>query len=116
MSQNEVPCPSCGASLEIDDTVPPGKIMRCPECGAGLILSGEKGRRLDVREPPRSEKSAKKKSRPRLAHGGCNAAGADQGMIRLRELYLVGQAFQPAEKRQTGMSAPRFEIVSKEGL
>ena len=69
MSQNEVPCPSCGAALEIDDAVPAGKIVRCPECGAGLILSGEKGRRLDVREPARSEKSAKKKSRPRLAWG-----------------------------------------------
>ena len=69
MSPNEVPCPSCGAALEIDDAAPAEKIIRCPECGAGLILSGEKGRRLDVREPPRSEKSAKKKSKPRLAWG-----------------------------------------------
>jgi predicted RNA-binding Zn-ribbon protein involved in translation (DUF1610 family) len=69
MSQNEVPCPSCGAAVEIGDAALAGKVIRCPECGAGLILSGEKSRRLDMREPPRSEKSAKKKSKPRLAWG-----------------------------------------------
>jgi predicted Zn finger-like uncharacterized protein len=69
MSQNEVPCPSCGAALKIDDASLPGKVIRCPECGAGLILSGEKSRRLDFQEPPRSDKADKKKSKPRLAWG-----------------------------------------------
>ena len=69
MSRNEVPCPCCGAPLNIDDTAPAGKVIRCPECGAGLILSGEKSGRLHVHEPPKSEKSAKRKSKPRLAWG-----------------------------------------------
>jgi predicted Zn finger-like uncharacterized protein len=69
MSQNEVPCPLCGAAIEIGDSPPAGRVIRCPECGAGLLLSGEKSRRLHVQEPPKSEKSSKRKSKPRLAWG-----------------------------------------------
>lgn len=68
MSQQQVPCPVCGATLKIDEAAPPGKVIRCPECGAGLILSGEKNRRLETKEPPKANKAAKK-SRPRLAWG-----------------------------------------------
>lgn len=68
MSQQQVPCPCCGAALQIDEAAPPGKVIRCPECGAGLILSGEKNRRLEMKEPPQSSKSGKK-ARPRLAWG-----------------------------------------------
>jgi predicted RNA-binding Zn-ribbon protein involved in translation (DUF1610 family) len=69
MSENQIPCPSCGAALEIDETASAGKVIRCPECGAGLILSGEKSPRLEMKGPPKSMKSAKTKSRPRLAWG-----------------------------------------------
>jgi lysine biosynthesis protein LysW len=68
MSENEVPCPSCGAALEIDDSAPAGEVVRCPECGAGLILSGEKSRPLKLKEAPKSSKSGKK-PRPRLSWG-----------------------------------------------
>jgi len=69
MSRQRIPCPSCGAALEIDDSAPAGKVIRCPECGAGLTLSGEKSRRLEMKEPPKSSKSGKLKGRPRLAWG-----------------------------------------------
>ena len=69
MSENEVPCPSCGAALEIDEAASAGKVIRCPECGAGLILSGEKNRSLNLSEPPKPDKPAKNKSKPRLAWG-----------------------------------------------
>ena len=69
MPRNQVPCPCCGAALEIEDAAPAGKVIRCPNCGVGLILSGEKGRPLHVSEPHKSEKDAKKKTRPRLAWG-----------------------------------------------
>src|SRR5205085_10136888 len=68
-NENEVDCPCCGAALEIDNAAVAGKVIRCPECGASLILSGEKSRRLHVNEPPKSEKPDKKKSKPRLAWG-----------------------------------------------
>jgi lysine biosynthesis protein LysW len=68
MSEKKVPCPSCGADLEIDEAAA-GKVIRCPECGAGLILSGEKTPRLEMSQPPKSSKHAKMKHRPRLAWG-----------------------------------------------
>ncbi len=68
MSQQQVPCPSCGASLKIDDAAPAGRVIRCPECGAGLILSGEKSRHLEMNAPPKSSKSGRK-ARPRLSWG-----------------------------------------------
>ncbi len=67
MSQTEVPCPCCGATLEIDDSAAAGKVVRCPECGAGLILSGEKSRPLELKERPKSKSG--KKPRPRLSWG-----------------------------------------------
>ena len=69
MSQNKVPCPCCGMALEIEDVAPAGKVIRCPNCGAGLILSGEKSRPLQLNDPPKSEKDAKRKTKPRLAWG-----------------------------------------------
>ena len=68
MAENEVPCPCCGAALEIDESAPAGKVVRCPECGAGLILSGEKNRPLKLKESPKPNKSGKK-LKPRLSWG-----------------------------------------------
>jgi lysine biosynthesis protein LysW len=68
MAENKVHCPSCGAALEIDEAAA-GKVIRCPECGVGLILSGEKNPRVEMTEAPKSSKSDKTKSRPRLAWG-----------------------------------------------
>ncbi len=69
MAKHQIPCPSCGAALEIDEEAPAGKVIRCPECGAGLTLSGEKGGRLEMKQPPKSSKSTKAKARPRLRWG-----------------------------------------------
>jgi hypothetical protein len=54
--------------LNIDDSAPAGKVIRCPECGVGLTLSGEKKRHLEMKELPKSSKSGKK-ARPRLSWG-----------------------------------------------
>ena len=68
MSHHKVPCPACGADLKIDGGAPAGKVIRCPECGVGLILSGEKNHALKVTESPRPSPSDKK-AKPRLAWG-----------------------------------------------
>jgi len=68
MSQQQVPCPSCGASLKIDDAAPAGRVIRCPECGVGLTLSGANSRHLEMNEAPKSGESGRK-ARPRLSWG-----------------------------------------------
>src|SRR5438552_67167 len=41
MLTKKLACPSCHVNLKVADTLPPGKLIKCPKCGKGFPVPGD---------------------------------------------------------------------------
>jgi mono/diheme cytochrome c family protein len=64
MLARRLACPTCSVHLRVAETVPVGKVIRCPKCGSGFPVPGENGANGSPPPPPKGVAAAPRRVAP----------------------------------------------------